>query len=258
MSVWGKVIGGVAGFALGGPLGAMMGVMAGNIYDKSRKRKTSSTHQEGIPNQQKQYQEISSQEKQHIFALSVITLTAKLAKADGVVTQDEIEVFKEKFKIPPNEEEQIRKIFNEAQKTAYGFESIAQQVGELFQDSHEVLEEILRNLFYVAEADGKISDSELSFLKTVSSIFKFDENTFQRISQARFNDKESDPYKVLGVKRTDNEETIKKAWIRLTKEHHPDNLVAKGMPPEFIEQVTKEMTSINTAYDKINKERDVN
>ena len=255
MSVWGKVIGGVAGFALGGPLGAMMGVMAGSVYDKSRK--TSPAHQ-GITNQQKQYQEISSQEKQHIFALSVITLTAKLAKADGVVTQDEIEVFKEKFKIPPNEEEQIRKIFNEAQKTAYGFESIAQQVGELFQDSHEVLEEILRNLFYVAEADGKISDSELSFLKTVSSIFKFDENTFQRISQARLNDKESDPYKVLGVKRTDNEETIKKSWIKLTKEHHPDNLVDKGMPPEFIEQVTKEMTSINTAYDKINKERDVN
>ena len=98
MSVWGKVIGGAAGFALGGPLGAMMGVMAGNIYDK--KRKTSSTHQ-GIPIQQKQYQEISSEEKQHIFALGVITLTAKLAKADGVVTQDEIEVFKEKFKIPP-------------------------------------------------------------------------------------------------------------------------------------------------------------
>ena len=98
--------------------------------------KSPSTHQ-GISNQQKQYQEISSQEKQYIFALSVITLTAKLAKADGVVTQDEIEVFKEKFKIPPNEEEQVRKIFYEAQKTAYGFESIAQQVGELFQDSHE-------------------------------------------------------------------------------------------------------------------------
>ena len=90
MSVWGKVIGGAAGFALGGPLGAMMGVMAGNIYDKKRKISAS---QQGIPNQQKQYQGISNQEKQHIFALSVITLTAKLAKADGVVTQDEIEVF---------------------------------------------------------------------------------------------------------------------------------------------------------------------
>ena len=251
MSVWGRVIGGAAGFALGGPLGAMMGVMAGNIYDK--KRKMSSANQ-GIPNQGKKYQGISSEEKQHIFALSVITLTAKLAKADGEVTQDEIEVFKEKFKIPPNETEQVRKIFNEAQKTVYGFESIAKQVGELFQDSHEVLEEILNNLFYVAEADGKISESELSFLKTVSSIFKFDENTFQRIYQSRLNDKESDPYKVLGVKRTDDKETIKNAWIKLTKEHHPDNLIAKGMPPEFIEQATKETSSINAAYDKINKQ----
>ena len=62
----------------------------------------------------------------------------------------------------------------------------------------------------------------------------------------------------MGVKRTDNAETIKKAWIKLTKEHHPDNLIAKGMPPEFIEQTTKEMTSINTAYDKINKQRTIN
>jgi len=248
MSVWGKVIGGAAGFALGGPLGAMMGVMAGNVYDKKRK---ASSPEQTIPNQQQK--EISSQEKQHIFALSVITLTAKLAKADGEVTQDEIEVFKEKFKIPPNEEDQVRKIFNEAQRSVYGFESIAQQVGELFQDSHEVLEEILNNLFYVAEADGKISESELSFLKTVSSIFKFDENTFQRIYQSRLNDKESDPYKVLGVKQTDNKEDIKKVWIKLNKEHHPDNLIAKGMPPEFIEQAAKEMSSINAAYDKINK-----
>ena len=251
MSVWGKVIGGAAGFAIGGPLGAMMGVMAGNIYDK--KKKISSAHQE-VANKQN----ISSQEKQHIFALSVITLTAKLAKADGEVTQNEIEVFKEKFKIPSDEEEQVRQIFNEAQKSVYGFESIAQQVGELFQDSHEVLEEILNNLFYVAEADGKISESELSFLKTVSSIFKFDENTFQRIYQSRLNNKDSDPYKVLGVKQTDNEETIKKAWIKLTKEHHPDNLIAKGMPTEFIDQATKEMSSINSAYHKIIKQGKIN
>lgn len=252
MSIWGKVIGGAAGFVLGGPLGAMMGVMAGNVYDK--KKKISTSHKE-LPNRKKQFHEISSQEKQHIFALSVISLTAKLAKSDGEVTQDEIEVFKEKFKISPNEEEQVRKIFNEAQKSVYGFESIAKQVGELFQDSREVLEEILNNLFYVAEADGKISENELTFLKTVSNIFKFDENTFQRIYQSRLNDKESDPYKILGVKLTDNEETIKKAWVKLTKEHHPDNLVAKGMPPEFIDQATKELSSINIAYDKINRQR---
>jgi DnaJ like chaperone protein len=242
MSIWGKIIGGTAGFALGGPLGAIMGVMAGNIFDRSRK---SSASFQGIPNHQ----------KQHIFALSVIILGAKIAKADGVVTKDEVHAFKEKFKIPSNDMEQVSKIFKEAQKTSYGFEKIAQQVGDLFQDNKVVLEELLNNLFYIAEADGKISDHELSFLKTLSSIFKFEEEVFQRIYQTRLSDKKSDPYKALGVQRTDNDEKIRRAWLKLTKEHHPDNLVAKGMPPEFIEQATNEMSSINVAYDKINKLR---
>ena len=242
MSIWGKIIGGTAGFALGGPLGAIMGVMAGNIFDKSRKP---STFHKNIPNQQ----------KQHVFAISVIILGAKLSKADGVVTKDEVQAFKEKFKISSNDMQQVGNIFNEAQKTAYGFESIAQQVGELFQDNRLVLEELLNNLFYIAEADGEISERELVFLKTVSSIFKFDENTFQRIYQTRLDDKTSDPYTVLGVQRTDSDEIIRKAWIKLSKEHHPDNLLAKGMPSEFIEQATNEMSSINIAYDKIQKLR---
>jgi len=242
MSIWGKIIGGTAGFALGGPLGAIMGVMAGNIFDRSRKSSTT-------------YQRIPNHQKQHIFALSVIILGAKIAKADGVVTKDEVHAFKEKFKIPSNDMEQVSKIFKEAQKTSYGFEKIAQQVGDLFQDNKVVLEELLNNLFYIAEADGKISDHELSFLKTLSSIFKFEEEVFHRIYQTRLSDKKSDPYKVLGVQRTDNDEKIRGVWLKLTKEHHPDNLVAKGMPPEFIEQATNEMSSINAAYDKINKLR---
>ena len=245
MSIWGKIIGGTAGFALGGPLGAILGVMAGNLYDKSKRSSF-------------RYQEIPNQQKQSIFALSVIILGAKLAKADGVVTKEEVETFKEKFNISQKDMQQVGKIFNEAKKTTYGFESVALQVGKLFQDNHTILEELLNNLFYIAEADGKISDEELNFLKTISSIFKVNENTFQRIYQSRLNDKESNPYKVLGVKRTDSDETIRKIWIKLTKEHHPDNLIAKGMPSEFIEQATNEMSSINTAYDKIQKIRGIN
>ena len=88
-------------------------------------------------------------------------------------------------------------------------------------------------------------------------LFQFDENTFERIYQSRLDNKQSDPYKVLGVKRTDTDETIRKAWIKLIKEHHPDNLVAKGMPSEFVEQATNEMSSINTSYDKIQKIRGI-
>ena len=245
MSIWGKIIGGTTGFALGGPLGAIIGIMAGNIYDKSKK-------------QSFRYNEIPNQQKQNIFALSIIILGAKIAKADGIVTKDEIEAFKEKFRISSKDMQQVGKIFNEAKKTSYGFENIAQQVGELFKDNHIVLEELLNNLFYIAEADGKITKEELGFLTTVSSIFKFDEKTFQRIYQARLKNKESDPYKVLGVNRSDTNEKIRNTWLKLTKENHPDNLVAKGMPSEFIEQTTKKMSSINASYDKIKKLREIN
>ena len=183
--------------------------MAGNIYDRSKKSSF-------------KYQEIPNNQKQNIFALSIIILAAKLSKVDGVVTKEEIEAFREKFKIPSKDMPQVGKIFNEAKKTSYGFETIAQQVGNLFQDNRIVLEELLNNLFYIAESDGKISEEELRFLKTLSNIFRFDENTFQRIYQARLNEKESNPYKILGVKKGCSKEEIVKAANLLQKKIHPD------------------------------------
>ena len=134
MSIWGKIIGGTAGFALGGPLGAVLGVMAGNVFDKSKKRKFN-------------FNQISNQQKQNIFALSIIILSAKIAKSDGVVSKDEITAFKEKFKIPPSEMSQVAKIFDEAKKSQFGYEKIANQVGMLFSGNQLMLEELLNNLF---------------------------------------------------------------------------------------------------------------
>ena len=152
MSIWGKIIGGTAGFALGGPIGAILGVMAGNVFDKSKKTKFN-------------FNQISHQQKQNIFALSIIILSAKIAKSDGVVTKDEIEAFKEKFKIPKMNWNQVSKIFNEAKKSKFGYEKIADQVGLLFQDNKLLLEELLNNLFYIAEADGNISINEIEVVK---------------------------------------------------------------------------------------------
>tara|TARA_B100000029_G_scaffold498040_1_gene566347 strand:- start:3672 stop:4409 length:738 start_codon:yes stop_codon:yes gene_type:complete len=245
MSIWGKIIGGTAGFALGGPLGAIIGVMAGNVYDRSKKNIFKLNT---IPNEQ----------KQNIFALSIIILSAKIAKSDGKVTKDEIEAFKEKFKIPKTELEQVSRIFNEAKKSTYGYKKIADQVGILFADNKILLEELLNNLFYIAEADGNVSVNEIELLKSISHSFNLNDDDFQRIFHTRLKDKNSDPYKVLGVNRDDNDDIIRKKWILLSKEHHPDNLVAKGMPQEFIDQANKELSSINLAYDKIKKYRGIN
>ena len=181
MSIWGKIIGGTAGFALGGPIGAILGVMAGNVFDKSKKNN---------------YNKISSQQKQNIFALSIIILSAKIAKSDGIVTKDEISAFKEKFNIPSEEMDNVSRIFNEAKKSKFGYEKIANQVGLLFNDNKILLEELLNNLFYIAEADGKVTINEVEVLKSIGKSFHLTDEEFQRIFHSRLNNKESDPFKV--------------------------------------------------------------
>ena len=245
MSIWGKIIGGTTGFALGGPLGAIIGIIIGGSFDRSA-RKLSSSNQ------------ISQQQKQNVFALCIIVLSAKIAKADGQVTKEEIYTFKEKFNIQAEEMSEVSKIFNEAKKSSFGFKNIADQVGNLFSDNKVLLEQLLNNLFYIAEADGLTSINELEVLKSISQSFHFNETDFQRIFHSRLNNKESDPYKILGVTREDSDNNIRKKWIELSKEHHPDYLIAKGMPKEFIKEANKELSSINLAYDKIKELRDFN
>ena len=245
MSIWGKIIGGTTGFALGGPLGAIIGMMIGGSFDRSA-RKFSSSNQ------------ISQQQKKNIFALCIIVLSAKIAKADGQVTKEEIYTFKEKFNIQAEEMSEVSKIFNEAKKSSFGFKNIADQVGNLFSDNKVLLEQLLNNLFYIAEADGLTSINEVEVLRSISQSFHFNETDFQRIFHSRLNNKESDPYKILGVTREDSDNNIRKKWIELSKEHHPDYLIAKGMPKEFIKEANKELSSINLAYDKIKELRDLN
>jgi len=245
MSIWGKIIGGTTGFALGGPLGAIIGMMIGGSFDRSA-RKFSSSNQ------------ISQQQKKNVFALCIIVLSAKIAKADGEVTKEEIYTFKEKFNIQSEEMSEVIKIFNEAKKSSFGFKNIADQVGNLFSDNKVLLEQLLNNLFYIAEADGVTSINEVEVLRSISQSFHFNETDFQRIFHSRDNNKESDPYKILGVTREDSDSNIRKKWIELSKEHHPDYLIAKGLPKEFIQEANKELSSINLAYDKIKELRDFN
>ena len=245
MSVWGKIIGGTAGFALGGPMGAIVGVILGGSFDRKAKKYSKSS-------------QLPPQQKQNIFALSIIILSAKIAKADGQVTNDEIYAFKEKFKIPKDELGQVAKIFNEAKKTTDGYKEISDQIGFLFSENKILLEELLNNLFYIAESDGIISFKEVEILKSIAQSFNLSDIDFERIYHTRLNNKNSDPYKVLGVNRDDDDSIIRKKWIELSKEHHPDNLIAKGMPKEFIDQSNEELASINLAYDKIKKQRDTN
>lgn len=244
MSIWGKVIGGVAGFALGGPLGALLGAVAGHALDKA--------HGGGGGT----FQRVSREEQRQVaFTLAVIALGAKMAKADGQVTRDEVAAFKELFHIPPDEVGNVAKIFDRAKTSSAGFEMYAQQVANLFPHEPAVLEELLGGLFHIAKADGVVHPAEMAYLQRVSDIFGFDEHTFERITATHSPAGKADPYEVLGLTAEASDSEVKAAYRKLIHENHPDKLMAQGLPQEFIDLANEKMAAINAAYDHIKKVR---
>jgi DnaJ like chaperone protein len=245
MSVWGKVIGGVAGFALGGPLGALIGAYAGHKMDRAR---------EGDPTYIGS-SDTNQQTRQVAFTMAIIVLSAKMAKADGVVTREEVEAFKRVFHIPTEEMSCVGKLFDEAREDSQGFEPYAEQIAQMFAREPVILEELLGGLFHIARADGVVHPSELDFLSRVSVIFGFSKRDFERLQASYNNQEKTDSYEVLGVKKDATDAEVKKVYRELIVENHPDKLMAQGLPQEFIDLANEKMAAINSAYDNIKKQR---
>lgn len=242
MSIWGKILGGAAGLALGGPLGALIGAVAGHAVDKLREAPAD--------------EQAGDATKQIAFTIGVIVLGAKMAKADGVVTQDEISAFREVFHVAPEDMRNVARVFNMAKQDVAGYEAYAIQLKDLFQDDPAVLEDVLDGLFHIAKADGIVHEAEAGYLESVAMYFGFSEADYGRIRARHVEDK-SDPYVVLGVDRSMSTDTIKAQYRKLVAENHPDRLMARGVPEEFIAIATEKVAAINAAYDQIEKERGV-
>ena len=237
MSIWGSLLGGVIGFSFGGPFGALLGSFLGGKISGLNSSKT-------IGNQQ------SSQE---VFALSLIILSAKLSKADGHVSKEELIAVKDKLQIPDSEIDQVAKIFNKAKDESTGYEPYAKQIAEIFRDNINVLEEVINILFYIAEADGHVSNDEETMIANIAYIFGLSQKQYQSIKESRKTSDKLNPYIVLESQPTDDLKTIRKNYIKLSKEHHPDLLIRKGVPVEVINESKNKMRSINAAWDQVQK-----
>lgn len=240
MAIWGKVIGGTAGFAVGGPLGALVGALAGHAVDRL-----------GRSDEEK------DQVREAAFTIAVIALSAKMAKADGTVTRDEVDVFKQLFRVPPDEIRNVGRVFDLAKKDSRGFEPYARQVGKMFADNPMVLEELLDSLFHIAKADNVVHPAELAFLRDVARIFGFDEGNFARIREGHLGRDAADPYTILGVAHDAADDEVRAAYLRLIRENHPDRLIAQGMPEDFVQIATDKMAAINAAYDRVCDQRGI-
>ena len=237
MSIWGSLIGGFVGFSFAGPIGALIGSMIGGRISSARRSG---------------FQRSFAPPKQ-VFAIALIILTAKLAKADGHVSKEELIAIKDKLKIPEHEIDQVGKIFNKATEDSLGYEPYAQQIAQIYKSNPAVLDEVINILFYIAEADSNVSDSEATMIKNIAKIFGLSDSQFEGIKESRKSSDKLNPYIVLGCDPNDDLTAIRKKYLLLSKEHHPDILMNKGVPQEVIEESKKKMRAINSAFDQIEK-----
>ena len=216
--------------------GALVGAVAGHAVDRFRDESASGDATQSIG-----------------FTIGVIVLGAKMAKADGVVSEAEIATFRRLFKVPPEEERNVARLFDQARRDADGYEPYARQIARLLKDRPAVLEELLNCLFHIAAADGRPGAAEMVFLRNVADIFDLGEAVFARIGATHAGAEDRDPYAVLGVARSASISEIRSRYRELARENHPDRLVAQGLPAEFVRTATVRMAAINAAYDTIVK-----
>ncbi|HEY8874503.1 MAG TPA: TerB family tellurite resistance protein [Stellaceae bacterium] len=248
MSSIGRIIAGARDLSVGGPLGSLLVRAARSVPSRLANRFAS-------PRPRDPKRSIA-------FTIAVIALGAKMAKADGTVSRDEVAAFREVFQVPPGEEAHLRLVFDLARRSTAGFDSYARQVGRLFAGHRAVLEDLLGGLFYIALADGRVCPAEDAYLREVARHLGFDPAGYARIRAAFVgrpaagaSPGDDDPHAVLGLAPDASLDEIRAAYRRLIRAHHPDLLVARGMPAERVALATQRVARINAARDRLLRHR---
>jgi len=216
VSVWGKLGGAGLGYAVGGPLGALLGAFAGHVL----------VDRDGAW--------FGPAPKDVIFTTGLIALSAKMAKADGVVLRSEVDAFERLVEVPPEEHRNVVRLFDLAKATTDGFEAYAGQIADAFH--------------------GFVHEAELAYVHRVAAILGFGDRDFDRIA-ARHVKRPDDPYLVLGADRSLSDVALRQHYLRLVQDIHPDREIARGLPPEAVKIATQRLAAVNAAWDRIVDER---
>lgn len=253
MSYWGKLLGSIAGFAMGGPFGAAVGAALGHAADSGDFPRLS--FGETVFHPLRMTAMLGG--KEEVFGLCVVVLAAKLAKVDGPVVRAEVDAFKRHFRIPQEAMREVGRLFDQARESAGGFEPYAERLGQTFAADRGRLEDVLATLFAIARADKPLTVPEQQMLRRIHALFRLDNLAWDQASGAtsRAAPGEPDAYAVLGLSRAASDDELRRAWVRLMREHHPDTLAARGMTAEFIQRSHEKVARINAAWDRIKRER---
>ena len=189
-------------------------------------------------------------EKTVAFTIAVIALSAKMAKADGLVTRDEVMAFREVFSIPAEDEAGAARVFNLARQDVAGFEEYARRIRSMFGQDKGTLCDLMEGLFHIAMADGRYHPGEDAFLSEVADIFELPEGSFRRLKSRFVPDAKPDPFDVLGVDPDMSLDEIRAVWRKLVRDSHPDVMIARGVPEEAVKLSERRLIDINRAWEE--------
>jgi DnaJ like chaperone protein len=261
VSWWGKLLGGTFGFMLGGPLGALLGASLGHNFDRGMGR----FQDDG------QFGDGADVERiQSAFFTTTFSMMGYLAKADGVVTRDEIalaESVMQQMRLDPAQKKVAISLFNKGKENDFALGPVLEQFRRECHRRSNLLQMFLEILIATALADGKLNPVEQRILQETAQAIGYSGAEFIRILQrqqagAHLHSRRPDSaaalkeaYKLLGVDGSVSEADLKKAYRRLMNQHHPDKLVAKGLPEEMMALAHKKTMDIKEAYELIRKSR---
>lgn len=191
------------------------------------------------------------------FSVAMIALSAKMAKADGIVTENEVAAFREIFDIPSAEAKNVAKLYNLAKQDVAGYIAYAQKIRKLFPENPAILEDVMDGLFHIAKADGLFHENEMSFLEDVAETFHITGRDYERIRMRHIQPEDGDPYILLEADRNWDTKQLKSHYRKLVSENHPDRLIARGVPAEFLAIATNRLATINKAWDLVKLEKGI-
>ncbi len=221
MSIWSRISEALSALASGESLGA--------VFDRLR----------------------NPPERSVAFTIAVIALSAKMAKADGRVTRNEVSAFREVFSIAPEDEAAAARVFNLARQDVAGYEEYATRIRRMFEDRDGPLLDLLEGLFYIAVADGQYHPTEDAFLERVAAIFDIPDQKFRTLRMRFVPDADPDPYAVLGVSPEAPLAEVRRHWRQLVRDCHPDVMQARGVPEEAVKMSERRLIDINHAWEEI-------
>jgi len=204
----------------------------------------------GPPNTPDKHGQPGKMDKAGVVA-ALVALGAKMAKADGQVSNSEVAAFKRVFQASPENEDTIGRFFDLARQTTLGYQRYARIIAKRFRAQPAALEDVLDGLFHIALADGIVTDEEMSFLEQVGDIFGFSEREFRRIKIAHMGRAADDPYLILGIDEDISDADLKRAYRRMAAANHPDRMIARGLPKELVGLANHKMAMVNKAYAEI-------